>query len=272
MLTGAPPAYNNSGVEDPLVSSLFVNDNIGNGNGNMFGNNTLGNNNTFGLQQQHYNYNSGFNSSFPSSNSFNPSLPQSTISPTSLSFASLQSTPDLFTSDLPPTGQLMKRKASADSEGSEPKKKRGRPCKTLSADSGIVTPLLPKQKRQPAKPSVAKPKAVVPAKYIKDGTAEAALGMTAEQIQSFPDFESLLLAISPENKDRAVLFGEQIERGRKLAADAAQQMRHAKEEKMSGLEEENRLLKGVNENMKDRFLALFNQGRISQDEFLEFTQ
>jgi hypothetical protein len=153
------------------------------------------------------------------------------ISPAQLS-SSLESTPDLSTSELPNVElPNVKRKMSDSSSSSQPKK-RGRPSKTTftAASSPGVKP-----KRQSSKPSVAKPKAVVPQKYLRDGTAQAALGMSEEQILAYPDFDTLLVDVRAELQSRAVEFGQLVESGRRQAAESAQQNRAAKDAKLNGL-------------------------------------
>jgi hypothetical protein len=157
-----------------------------------------------------------------------PSFP-TFISPAQLS-SSLESTPDLPTSELP----NVKRKMSDSSSSSQPKK-RGRPSKTtFTAASSPCS----KPKRQASKPTVAKPKAVVPQKYLRDGTAQGALGMSEEQILAYPDFDTLLLDVRADLQTRAVEFGQLIENGRRQAAESAQMNRAAKDAKLNGLADE----------------------------------
>jgi len=154
-----------------------------------------------------------------------PSFP-TFISPAQLS-SSLESTPDFPTSELP----NMKRKMSDSSSSSQPKK-RGRPSKTTftAASSPPIKP-----KRQSSKPTVAKPKAVVPQKYLRDGTAQAALGMSEEQILAYPDFDTLLIDVRADLQARAIEFGQSVENGRRQAAESAQMIRAAKDAKLNGL-------------------------------------
>lgn len=196
---------------------------------------------------------------------------QMTVTPDQL-IHSLQTTPDTGSISLPPSdGSVgMKRSASddtVDSHGStsgQPAKKRGRPAKVLDSAQSAASPL-PKTKRQSSKPSVAKPKAVVPQKYLKDGSAQAALGMTEDEILTFPDFDALLLAVAPDLKDRAITFGQVIENGRRQAAESAQQTRAAKESKLNDLTAEvARLRQGY-----QQLLAL---GRITAEEAQAFIQ
>lgn len=209
--------------------------------------------------------------SFPASLPTTMSTSAMTISPNQLE-SSLMFTPDMYGNVvLPSSGAIgMKRSATdetIDSVGgssSQPPKKRGRPAKVPGSGQMAVTPR-PKQKRQSSKPTVAKPKAVVPQKYLKDGSASAALGMTEDQILAFPDFDALLLAVTPELKARAIEFGELVENGRRQAAESAQQTRAAKESKLNELTAEvSRLRQGYDQ--------LFAMGRITAEELQAFTQ
>ena len=177
------------------------------------------------------------------------------ISPAQLS-SSLESTPDFPTSELP----SVKRKMSDSSSSSQPKK-RGRPCKTTLVDAR-VSPCL-KPKRQPSKPTVAKPKAVVPQKYLRDGTAQDALGMPEDKILAFPDFEALLLEVPAHLQARAIEFGQLIENGRRQAAESAQMNRAAKDAKLNGLSDKV-------QRMEEGFRQLLHQGVISEAQYRQF--
>jgi hypothetical protein len=178
------------------------------------------------------------------------------ISPAQLS-SSLQSTPDFPTTELP----CLKRKMSESSSSSLPKK-RGRPCKTPLVDASRASPLL-KPKRQASKPTVAKPKAVVPQKYLRDGTAQDVLGMTEEKILAFPDFETLLLEVPAHLQARAVEFGQLIENGRRQAAESAQMNRAAKDAKLNGLSDRV-------ERLEAGYRQLLSQGLITEAMYRQF--
>ena len=188
-----------------------------------------------------------------SSSSTFPSFP-TFISPSQLS-SSLESTPDFPTTELP----SVKRKMSDSSSSSQPKK-RGRPSKTaFTAASSPCT----KPKRQSSKPSVAKPKAVVPQKYLRDGTAQAALGMSEEQILAYPDFDTLLLDVQAGLQTRAIEFGQLVENGRRQAAESAQQIRAAKDAKLNGLADRVHSMEATARQLLDR-------GVLTQAEFKLF--
>jgi hypothetical protein len=176
------------------------------------------------------------------------------ISPAQLS-SSLESTPDYPTTELP----SVKRKMSDSSASSQPKK-RGRPSKTTftAASSPCIKP-----KRQSSKPTVAKPKAVVPQKYLRDGTAQAALGMSEEQILAYPDFDTLLVDVQAHLQSRAVEFGQLVESGRRQAAESAQQNRAAKDAKLNGLADRVH-------SMEATARQLLDQGILTQAQFKLF--
>jgi hypothetical protein len=178
------------------------------------------------------------------------------ISPAQLT-SSLQSTPDIPLVELP----TMKRKMSESSETSLPKK-RGRPCKNPLVDASSTSPLV-KPKRQASKPTVAKPKAVVPQKYLRDGTAQDILGMSEEKILAFPDFETLMLEVPAHLQTRAEDFGRLIENGRRQAAESAQMNRAAKDAKLNGLADKV-------QRMEAGFRQLLQQGLITEAMYRQF--
>lgn len=253
MLTGSgPPAYAAAGGgQDPTMATLFGAD--------------------FGVNQ----------SLSALLNMFGPQPPQQqaagvapsettanvfTISPSQLS-TPLEGTPTSVFSELPavPAPVSMKRKLSESSvDTTTQPKKRGRPPKNQSLDLAASTVGTPKPKRQSVKPSVAKPKAVVPQKFLRDGSAQKATGMTEQQILAYPDFEALLLAVAPELKSGAAHLGEQIELGRRQAAESAQSNRAAKDAKLNAaLDEIQRLKAG--------FLELYQAGHINEKTYLQMT-
>jgi hypothetical protein len=235
---GAPPAYdfNSGGAGDPTMAATF-------GSG-------------FGLPPSPADMSDfaellkGYPSTF--SQEPNPTF----ISPAQLT-ASLQSTPDIPLVELP----SMKRKMSESSETSLPKK-RGRPCKNPLADVSSASPLV-KPKRQASKPTVAKPKAVVPQKYLRDGTAQDILGMSEEKILAFPDFETLMLEVPAHLQTRAEDFGRLIENGRRQAAESAQMNRAAKDAKLTGLADKV-------QRMEAGFRQLLQQGLITEAMYRQF--
>lgn len=189
-----------------------------------------------------------------------------TISPSQLS-TPLEGTPASVFAELPaiPTSAQMKRKFSESSaDTTQQPKKRGRPRKDASADMLVSTIATPAPKRQSSKPSVSRPKAVVPEKYFRDGSAQAALGMTKEQILDFPDFETLQRAVSPAHAESAAAFGELMEQVRLKAAESAQAARSAKDAKLVGLQSEI-------ERLKAGFLELLTRGAIDEQEYLRLT-
>jgi hypothetical protein len=245
LLTGNPPLYEfPGGAGDPTMTATF-----GSGSGSNFA----------------YQPSAADMSDFAEFMKAHTQQPQPSVfvddSPTFISpdqlSASLQSTPDYPTIELPSA----KRKLSESSSASQPKK-RGRPCKNPFVEGARASPL-PKPKRQASKPTVAKPKAVVPQKYLRDGTAQDALGMSEDKILAFPDFETLLLEVPAHLQARAVEFGQLIENGRRQAAESAQMNRAAKDAKLNGLTEK------VN-RLEDGFRQLYQQGLITEAMFRQY--
>lgn len=247
LLTGAaPPSYNfNGGAVDPTMTTTF-------GSGFVFPTNPADMSNIADLfkgQQTTF----ADDTTIPSSsNTAFTSLP-TYVSPEQL-FTSLENTPEHPYAELPGG----KRKMSDSSSSSQPKK-RGRPCKTTLTASSPCT----KPKRQATKPSVAKPKAVVPQKYLRDGSAQLALGMSEERILAFPDFEALLLEVPAHLQGEAIKFGQVIEDGRRQAAESAQMNRAAKDAKLNGLADKVH-------RMEEGFRSLMHQGVISEAQYRQF--
>ena len=190
----------------------------------------------------------------------------------------------------------LKRKDSESSADSVPMKRpRGRPPKAR-ADSGSVPPPAPKRpyRRQSktsanavgavsfadddsdaesesgpkltvsGKPSTARPKSVVPEKYFKDGSAQAILGMTVDQITAYPTFEELLKKVAPALRLAATEFGERIKENRDKAKDAAKKSRDERRQKIDSLEKTVAELEGKIDGMKGVMMALVARGVLSQ--------
>ncbi|TYJ59155.1 hypothetical protein B9479_000144 [Cryptococcus floricola] len=118
------------------------------------------------------------------------------------------------------------------------------------------------------KASTARPKSVVPEKFIGDGSAETALGMSTAAIQSFPTFEELLKHVHPDNYARAKAFGEKIAKNRLKAKNAAKRsrdQRRAKIEKAEELEKETEMLQGKLDGMRTLLSRLVANGTLSKD-------
>ena len=86
------------------------------------------------------------------------------------------------------------------------------------------------------KMSTARPKSVVPEKFLKDGSAQAVLGLTSEEIQSFPTFEDMLNHVPKAKLAGATRFQQTIEGGRDKAKEAAKKSRDDRRAKIDGLE------------------------------------
>ncbi|KAL0241841.1 hypothetical protein I308_106013 [Cryptococcus tetragattii IND107] len=108
---------------------------------------------------------------------------------------------------------------------------------TLPADdSDLETASPPVKVTATGKPSTDRPKSVVPAKFLKDGTAQAILGMTIPEILSFPTYEELLKKVSLELLPGAREFGEKIADNRDKAKDAAKKSRDERRAKIERAE------------------------------------
>ena len=162
----------------------------------------------------------------------------------------------------PPLGEpSLKRKISDASTESTPavKRPRGRPPKSRSS---LDSPLKRSVKRlkldtpaslaislvadsEPSSPklttsgkaSTARPKSVVPERYLRDGTAQRTLGMDSEQIAKYPTFEDLLKAVEPSKQAAAAELGAKIADQRDKAADAAKKSRDERRAKIDTLEQ-----------------------------------
>ncbi|WVQ79146.1 hypothetical protein IAT38_001242 [Cryptococcus sp. DSM 104549] len=116
--------------------------------------------------------------------------------------------------------------------------------------------------------STARPKSVVPEKFLNDGSAEAALGMSVAEIQSFPTFEELLKKVHPSRFARAKKFGEKIAKNRDKAKNAAKRsrdQRRAKIEKAEVLEKKTEELEAQVGNMKSLLMQLVERGVVGKD-------
>lgn len=188
----------------------------------------------------------------------------------------------------------LKRKDSGSSADSGPQKRpRGRPPKEKSTTkrpyrrqdqsassvpalvAGVLTgtPLaLPsslddeEDEATRAKNSFDRPKSVVPEKYLKDGSAQTILGMTADVIQSFPTFEELLKVVSPELYAGAKEFGDRIKENRDKAKDAAKKSRDEKRNKIESLESTVRGLEDKLSAITGVLQALVQKGLLSEAE------
>ncbi|AAW42191.1 hypothetical protein CNBC5680 [Cryptococcus deneoformans B-3501A] len=119
-----------------------------------------------------------------------------------------------------------------------------------------------------SKVSTTRPKSVVPEKFLNDGSAELALGMSVTKIQSFPTFEELLKHVQPCHYSHAKSFGEKIARNRikaKNAAKRSRDQRRAKIERVEDLEKRIEELKMQVKGMKLLLGRLVDSGAINED-------
>ncbi|WVF70641.1 hypothetical protein IAT40_005434 [Kwoniella sp. CBS 6097] len=133
-----------------------------------------------------------------------------------------------------------------------------------SADSPTVV-----KRTASGKPSTARPKSVVPEKFLKDGSAQVILGMDISTIQSFPTFEELLKKVDPSLVDGAREFGERIAENRDKAKDAAKKSRderRAKIERAEELEKKVEDLQNTIKGMTSVLVALVDRGILSKDQ------
>ncbi|KAL7419214.1 hypothetical protein Q5752_006051 [Cryptotrichosporon argae] len=86
------------------------------------------------------------------------------------------------------------------------------------------------------KPSTARPKSVVPEKYMKNGQAQEITGMTVEQINTFPNWTALMAAVDDAHRVQTKEFGKMIRDNRRKAKDAAKKSREERKAKVEGLE------------------------------------
>lgn len=198
---------------------------------------------------------------------------------------------------LSPQPNLKRKDSSSSADAGVPAKRpRGRPPKARSADA----PSVPQPKRayrrqskgessplsqsvtfadedadsEPdspkftasGKPSTARPKSVVPEKYLKDGTAQSILGMSIEEISNFPTFEDLLKKVEPSKQEAAAAFGARISENRDKAKDAAKKSREERKAKIDSLEKTVSDLEGKVEGLQSVLLALVARGVVSQAE------
>ncbi|WWD17616.1 hypothetical protein CI109_102057 [Kwoniella shandongensis] len=214
---------------------------------------------------------------------------------------------------LPPSPAPLKRKASEMSEDSaSAAKKRGRPpgstkvkpvalhsakrayrrqsksssdnlsgSPAVSIDTAVVdgdesdaeSDTSPVKLTASGKPSTARPKSVVPEKFLKDGSAQSILGMTITEIQSFPSFEELVKKVSPSLMPGAREFGERIAENRDKAKDAAKKSRderRAKIERAEVLEKKVEELETRISGMTSVLLALVDRGILTKDQVKSF--
>ncbi|WRT64429.1 uncharacterized protein IL334_001361 [Kwoniella shivajii] len=123
------------------------------------------------------------------------------------------------------------------------------------------------------KPSTARPKSVVPEKFLKDGSAQAILGMDINQIQSYPSFDMLLKDVEASRVAAAKDFGERIADNRDKAKDAAKKSRderRAKIERSDVLEKKVEDLEAKLKGMTSVLLTLVDRGILNKDQVASY--
>lgn len=113
------------------------------------------------------------------------------------------------------------------------------------------------------KPSTARPKAVVPEKYMKNGEAQAITGMTTEQILSFPNWSTLMECVDEAHRAGAEVFGKMISENRDKAKWAAKKSRDERKAKVESLEGQVDDLQGKIAEMRGLLLGLVGRGLVS---------
>ncbi|EKC97499.1 hypothetical protein A1Q2_08236 [Trichosporon asahii var. asahii CBS 8904] len=113
------------------------------------------------------------------------------------------------------------------------------------------------------KPSTARPKAVVPEKYMKNGEAQAITGMSTEQILSFPNWAALMECVDDAHRAGAEVFGKMITENRDKAKWAAKKSRDERKAKVETLEGQVDELQGKIAEMRGLLLSLVGRGAVS---------
>lgn len=113
------------------------------------------------------------------------------------------------------------------------------------------------------KPSTARPKAVVPEKYMKNGEAQAITGMTTEQILSFPNWAALMECVDDAHRAGAEVFGKMITENRDKAKWAAKKSRDERKAKVETLEGQVDELQAKIAEMRGVLLSLVGRGAVS---------
>lgn len=113
------------------------------------------------------------------------------------------------------------------------------------------------------KPSTARPKAVVPEKYMKNGEAQAITGMTTEQILSFPNWAALMECVDDAHRAGAEVFGKMITENRDKAKWAAKKSRDERKAKVETLESQVDELQSKIAEMRGVLLSLVGRGAVS---------
>lgn len=120
------------------------------------------------------------------------------------------------------------------------------------------------------KPSTARPKAVVPEKYMKNGEAQTITGMTTEEILAFPNWESLMECVDEEHRAGAEIFGKMITENRDKAKWAAKKSRDERKAKVETLEGQVDELQTKINGMRGLLLGLVGRGVVSLSEVESF--
>ncbi|BEI86119.1 hypothetical protein CcaverHIS002_0604060 [Cutaneotrichosporon cavernicola] len=120
------------------------------------------------------------------------------------------------------------------------------------------------------KPSTARPKAVVPEKYMKNGEAQTITGMSTEQILAYPNWEALMEDVDDKHRTGALAFGKMITENRDKAKWAAKKSRDERKQKVEQLEGQVEQLEKKNDGMRQVLLGLVRKGLVDISEIQEY--
>lgn len=143
-------------------------------------------------------------------------------------------------------------------------------CLTPGSPEEVEEDIKPVRLTASGKPSTARPKAVVPEKYMKNGEAQAITGMTTEQIMAFPNWSALMDCVDEEHRAGADIFGKMISENRDKAKWAAKKSRDERKAKVESLEGEVDELKSKINDMRGYLLGLVGRGAVSLSEIENF--
>jgi len=174
------------------------------------------------------------------------------------------------------------RKASANSTAKAPRqiKAEGSPLArtvTMAAEFGVPSAASSPQSGSPIapiNPAHARPKSVVPDKFLKNGTAQKILGMAEQEIKGYAQFSDILqVLVGTDRYDEAVKFGTQLEEIRLQGRDAAKKSRDEKRQQKEALmklqaelDHERAATKARNEQVASQLAKLVGAGLLTREQ------
>lgn len=114
--------------------------------------------------------------------------------------------------------------------------------------------------------STARPKAVVPEKYMKNGEAQAITGMSTEDIMAFPNWAALMACVDDAHRAGAEVFGKMITENRDKAKWAAKKSRDERKAKVESLEGQVDELQSQIADLRGLLLGLVGRGLVPLSE------